>query len=125
MTTSIRERSLTGESRWGSFFLGVAAWLVAALFFFPVFWMVLNGFKEEADANASPQLVFDPTSGRIFLFQICKCCSAILCINIQLHLFAFLIVWTYEAPKTIGKSASGNSYYGGKYLFSCLHKGAL
>ena len=59
-----RERALTGESRWGALALGVTAWLVAALFFFPVFWMVLNSFKDEADANASPKLFFDPTLDR-------------------------------------------------------------
>lgn len=64
MKTTHRERALTGESRWGAAALAVTAWLVAALFFFPVFWMVLNGFKEEADANASPQLFFTPTLDR-------------------------------------------------------------
>ena len=34
------------------------------LFFFPVFWMVLNSFKTEADANASPTLFFEPTLDR-------------------------------------------------------------
>jgi sorbitol/mannitol transport system permease protein len=64
MTATGRERALTGETRWGALSLGVTAWLVAAVFFFPVFWMVLNGFKEEADANASPQLFFEPTLDR-------------------------------------------------------------
>ena len=64
MKTTERERALTGQTRWGAAALGVTAWLVAALFFFPVFWMVLNGFKEEADANTSPKLFFSPTLGR-------------------------------------------------------------
>ena len=64
MTATDRERALTGETRWGALALGVTAWLVAAVFFFPVFWMVLNGFKEEADANASPPLIFEPTLDR-------------------------------------------------------------
>ena len=59
-----RERALTGESKWGAFALGVTAWFVASLFFFPVFWMVLNSFKEEADANTSPKLFFEPTLDR-------------------------------------------------------------
>ena len=58
------DRQISGESRWASFALGVTAWLVAALFFFPVFWMVLNGFKEEIDANTSPKLFFEPTLDR-------------------------------------------------------------
>lgn len=64
MTTTDRQRALTGETGWGAFTLGVTSWLVAAVFFFPVFWMVLNGFKEEADANASPRLFFEPTLDR-------------------------------------------------------------
>ena len=43
---------------------GVVAWLAALLFFFPVFWTVLNSFKEEQDANTSPKLLFDPTLDR-------------------------------------------------------------
>jgi sorbitol/mannitol transport system permease protein len=50
-----------GERRWVNRALGVVAWLVGLVFFFPVFWMVLNSFKTEADANTSPKLFFDPT----------------------------------------------------------------
>jgi sorbitol/mannitol transport system permease protein len=50
-----------GERRSTSILLAVAAWLVGLIFFFPVFWMVLNGFKTELDANASPKLFFTPT----------------------------------------------------------------
>ena len=50
-----------GERRSTSILFGLAAWLVGLLFFFPVFWMVLNGFKTELDANASPKLFFTPT----------------------------------------------------------------
>ncbi len=53
-----------GEKRWTNVVVGIAAWFVAALFFFPVFWMVLNGFKEEIDANTSPKLFFEPTLDR-------------------------------------------------------------
>jgi sorbitol/mannitol transport system permease protein len=34
------------------------------VFFFPVFWMVLNSFKSEQDANTSPKLFFHPTLDR-------------------------------------------------------------
>lgn len=50
-----------GESIWTNRLLGMLAWVVGLLFFFPVLWMVLNGFKTEAVANASPQLFFEPT----------------------------------------------------------------
>ncbi|UYG07475.1 carbohydrate ABC transporter permease [Halomonas sp. M4R1S46] len=41
--------------------LGVLGWSVALLIFFPIFWMVLTGFKTEAEAIAEPSLVFSPT----------------------------------------------------------------
>jgi sorbitol/mannitol transport system permease protein len=53
-----------GERRWVNRALGAVAWLVGLSFFFPVFWMVLNSFKSEADANTSPKLFFDPTLDR-------------------------------------------------------------
>ena len=55
---------VVGESPWGNRALGALAWLVALLFFFPVFWMVLNSFKEEQDANTAPKLFFTPTLDR-------------------------------------------------------------
>ncbi len=59
------ERSqIVGQSRRSTIILGLAAWIAALLVFFPIFWMVLNGFKEEIDANSSPKLIFDPTSDR-------------------------------------------------------------
>ncbi len=53
-----------GKKRVTSFLLGLLSWVVALIFFFPIFWMVLNGFKEEIDANTDPKLVFDPTFDR-------------------------------------------------------------
>ena len=53
-----------GKKRAVSFFLGLLSWAVALVFFFPIFWMVLNGFKEEIDATTDPKLVFDPTFDR-------------------------------------------------------------
>lgn len=41
---------------------GVIAWIAALGFFFPVFWMVLTAFKQEADAYSDPpRLFFTPT----------------------------------------------------------------
>nr|WP_298250478.1 carbohydrate ABC transporter permease [uncultured Halomonas sp.] len=41
--------------------LGVLGWTVAIVIFFPIFWMVLTGFKTEAEAIAEPSLIFSPT----------------------------------------------------------------
>jgi sorbitol/mannitol transport system permease protein len=42
--------------------MGVLAWVVGLLFFFPVLWMVLTAFKHEADAYTNPpKLFFTPT----------------------------------------------------------------
>lgn len=42
--------------------LGLLTWLVILLFFFPVLWMALTGFKQEPDAATSPpHFVFRPT----------------------------------------------------------------
>jgi sorbitol/mannitol transport system permease protein len=44
--------------------LTAAAWLAAGIVFFPMFWMLLSGFKTEVDAIAAPPvLVFRPTLG--------------------------------------------------------------
>jgi polyol transport system permease protein len=53
-----------GESRWANAGFGALAWIIGLLFFFPVFWMLLNSFKTEQDANTSPKLFFDPTLDR-------------------------------------------------------------
>jgi sorbitol/mannitol transport system permease protein len=53
------ELSTVGERRWVNAALGVLAWVTALVFFFPVFWMVLNSFKTEANANASPNFDID------------------------------------------------------------------
>jgi sorbitol/mannitol transport system permease protein len=53
-----------GERRWVNRALGVAAWITGLVFFFPVFWMVLNSFKSEQDANTTPKINFTPTLDR-------------------------------------------------------------
>ena len=53
-----------GERRSVNRALGVLAWAVGLVMFFPVFWMVLNSFKSEQDANTSPKLFFHPTLDR-------------------------------------------------------------
>ncbi|MEM7095352.1 MAG: carbohydrate ABC transporter permease [Actinomycetota bacterium] len=51
-----------GGNRVVSFMLGALAWFLGLTFFFPIAWMVLNGFKTEADANGDPMLTFSPTT---------------------------------------------------------------
>jgi sorbitol/mannitol transport system permease protein len=58
------DRVVVGERRWVNAALGLVAWVLGLVFFFPVFWMVLNSFKSEADANTSPKLFFHPTLDR-------------------------------------------------------------
>jgi sorbitol/mannitol transport system permease protein len=58
------ERAVVGERRWINAVFGLLAWALGLIFFFPVFWMVLNSFKSEADANTSPKLFFHPTLDR-------------------------------------------------------------
>jgi sorbitol/mannitol transport system permease protein len=42
--------------------LGALTWIIVLLFFFPVFWMGLTGFKTEATADTStPHFIFKPT----------------------------------------------------------------
>ena len=53
-----------GEAKWVNAVLGVVAWLVGFLYFFPILWMGLNSFKEEIDANTAPTLHFTPTLER-------------------------------------------------------------
>jgi sorbitol/mannitol transport system permease protein len=47
---------------WGSAVWTAAAWLAGLVFFFPVLWMVLTGFKREVDAaNNPPTWLFTPS----------------------------------------------------------------
>lgn len=55
---------ILGQNRVTATLLGLLTWIVGLIFFFPLFWLVLNGFKEEIDANSSPKLFFDPTLDR-------------------------------------------------------------
>ncbi|MDI4639104.1 MULTISPECIES: carbohydrate ABC transporter permease [Halomonadaceae] len=41
--------------------LGVLGWILALVIFFPIFWMIVTGFKTEAEAIADPSLIFSPT----------------------------------------------------------------
>ncbi|WP_344223008.1 carbohydrate ABC transporter permease, partial [Lapillicoccus jejuensis] len=47
---------------WGERSLGLVAWLVGLIFFFPFLWMVLTSFHSEADAATNPPSFFAPLS---------------------------------------------------------------
>ncbi|OZC51144.1 carbohydrate ABC transporter permease [Rhodococcus sp. 14-2483-1-1] len=51
------------KSKWGPGSIwSFVAWVAGIAFFFPVLWMVLTGFKQEADAYSDPpKLFFTPT----------------------------------------------------------------
>ncbi|OOL30737.1 mannitol ABC transporter permease [Rhodococcus rhodochrous] len=55
--TRTRKRKHRKANPWG-----IVAWIAALGFFFPVFWMVLTAFKQEADAYSDPpKFFFTPT----------------------------------------------------------------
>ena len=67
---------VVGERAWVNRAFGALAWVLGLAFFFPVFWMVLNSFKSEQDANTSPKLFFHPTLDRYK--EVTKCAGGLL-----------------------------------------------
>ena len=63
-TRAPKAEPILGQNRLAATLLGLLTWFIGLLFFFPLFWMVLNGFKDEADANGTPKLFFEPTLDR-------------------------------------------------------------
>jgi sorbitol/mannitol transport system permease protein len=59
-----RQRAAAGERRSVNAGFGLLAWVLGLVYFFPVFWMVLNSFKSEQDANGTPKFFFHPTLDR-------------------------------------------------------------
>ncbi|UCJ17794.1 carbohydrate ABC transporter permease [Pseudomonas sp. MM211] len=54
--------TLKQSRRLQSLIIGTLSWAIAALIFFPIFWMVLTSLKTELDAFATPpQFIFTPT----------------------------------------------------------------
>lgn len=53
-----------GEARWVNGVLGVVAWIVGLIYFFPILWMGVSSFKEESVAEARPTFHFHPTLDR-------------------------------------------------------------
>jgi sorbitol/mannitol transport system permease protein len=48
------------SSAWAKLGLAVLGWFIAALFFFPIFWIAVTAFKSEGDASTA-SLIFQPT----------------------------------------------------------------
>jgi sorbitol/mannitol transport system permease protein len=48
------------KAAWYKLALTIAGWLVAAMFFYPIFWMAITAFKTEKGAY-SPDIIFWPT----------------------------------------------------------------
>lgn len=54
--------TLKQSRRLNTLVVGLFAWAVALLLFFPIFWMLLTSLKTEIDAFATPpQFIFTPT----------------------------------------------------------------
>ena len=63
-TRAPKAEPILGQNRLVAHLLAFLTWIIGLVFFFPLFWLTLNGFKEESVANASPVLFFDPTLDR-------------------------------------------------------------
>jgi len=50
--------AVTERSRFGEIIWPVLAWIVALIFFFPIFWLVFTSFKTDADAVKPEHLFF-------------------------------------------------------------------
>jgi sorbitol/mannitol transport system permease protein len=58
-TLTLAERQTRPSTR---LLLGLGTWIIVLIFFFPVAWMALTGFKKENDAAVStPKFIFKPT----------------------------------------------------------------
>ena len=56
-----RGASALRAQRRRKFGITLLGWGVALIIFFPIFWMIVTGFKTEAEAIADPSLIFTPT----------------------------------------------------------------
>lgn len=63
-TRAPKAEPILGQNKKVAALLSLLTWVIGLLFFFPLFWLTLNGFKEESVANSSPVLFFDPTLDR-------------------------------------------------------------
>ncbi len=49
--------AVSTQTKFGKFFRPTLAWIVALIFFFPIFWMIFTSFKTDADA-VKPEFLF-------------------------------------------------------------------
>ena len=63
-TRAPKAEPILGQNRVVAHLLSFLTWMIGLLFFFPLFWLTVNGFKEESVASADPTLNFDPTLDR-------------------------------------------------------------
>ena len=63
-TRAPKAEPVLGQNRLAAHLLSFLTWIIGLMFFFPLFWLTVNGFKEESVASADPTLRFDPTLDR-------------------------------------------------------------
>ena len=63
-TRAPKAEPILGQNRLAAHLLSFLTWIIGLMFFFPLFWLTVNGFKEESVASADPTLRFDPTLDR-------------------------------------------------------------
>lgn len=64
LTRAPKAEPILGQNRAVAHVISFITWIVGLAFFFPLFWLTVNGFKEESVASADPTLIFDPTLDR-------------------------------------------------------------
>ena len=64
LTRAPKAEPILGQNRLVAHLLSFLTWIIGLMFFFPLFWLTVNGFKEEAVASADPTLRFEPTLDR-------------------------------------------------------------
>ncbi len=63
-TRAPKAEPILGQNRLVAHLLSFLTWIIGLMFFFPLFWLTVNGFKEESVASADPTLRFEPTLDR-------------------------------------------------------------
>lgn len=63
-TRAPKAEPILGQNRVAAHLLSLLTWIIGLVFFFPLFWLTVNGFKEESVASADPTLNFTPTLDR-------------------------------------------------------------
>lgn len=53
-----------GDRKWVNQLLGLVAWIVGLIYFFPILWMLIISLKTDAEAESVPSLRFSPSLDR-------------------------------------------------------------